>query len=512
MTAHGRTDEEGALDRAAARVGSSTISVRPCLVVTFLFWSTQWTELDLSGAFYRSLVECDPPTPSQGGTCPVGTVYHDGACKPLPRGDDDWSGSAHCFDKTIAVTQSTALGGRVNSLNCVGQVFANSLFGVMLIDTWGRKPMMVLSLCGYFLCCLLFVLVCLWGNVSNPFTNSLLYLGILIAALLNTFVGASTAMAADGMDAQSEQRSSALAVLNIAKTAGIFVGFGGGYFVLLADLEDYFLVWTAVSLLILIFIVISLCVLRETRPEAGASALGEARLPLRAAEGAGRCRSEGVRELGAALRLLRHDRFLCWVALLSVLGNGVVYGAISLSGAWAILVCGYSQAVASLAGIVQPAFIIVGSAMFMPMARAIGKHYSNFVGQVLLLVGLLMTGLGGFSPSLAARVLFWLGWGVAVGLGLGIITPAVAAIMSPRVADADQGKLFAGVTFFAFIGIASSTYFFTNVLLSGGDEAGAAARLTQGFFISGAGQAMLLLCWIVLYMAYIMPSRSCERG
>lgn len=484
---------------------------KSCYLVAAMFWSTQWMEVDLSGAFYRSLVACDAPVPTADGSCPAGTQYRvantsdDAFCEPLPRGSDNWSGSAHCFDKMITITRSVQIGGQLSTLNIFGSVLATTILGMPLIDSWGRKPCMVLSLVGYCVCCLVFALACYFGGTMNTFTTQLLFFGIMLASMLNTFEAASGAMAADGTDPTNGERSESIALLSIGKTAGILCGFFIGFFILQADLVDYTAVWLVFGLLIFLFTCISSVLLQETKPMEGPLDELSARPGLRASLHAS-CRKLR-RDLCIAFRLIGRDPVLRIGCCLSGSAFGFSYGAIGLSGGWAILFCGYSQAIASLSGMLQPAFIIVGSALAGKLSRSIGMWNTMFVGSFFVIAGFTLVGLGGIFPDYR-RVLYWLGWGAVTGTGFGIVNVATASVMSARVRDEDLGKTFSALGLVGGSGMAIGVFVFSNILINPNDPDHVVQQMFRGWFIAAAGIALVTLGWAYVYRRYVASAQA----
>merc|ERR1719183_727503 len=63
------------VERASDPSLTSIIRAMPgCFLIVACFWSGQWTLLDLSGGFYRSIQYCDLPVPGPTGRCPTGSV------------------------------------------------------------------------------------------------------------------------------------------------------------------------------------------------------------------------------------------------------------------------------------------------------------------------------------------------------------------------------------------------------------------------------------------------------
>merc|ERR1719367_833122 len=102
---------------------------------------------------------------------------------------------------------------------------------------------MILAMVGYCICSVIFVIACEWGRTLTPFTENLLILGMLVASALNCFIAASNAMAVDGTEPESPERSQSLVRKEIARSFGTIVSYVGGFLILTAALTDYTYVW-----------------------------------------------------------------------------------------------------------------------------------------------------------------------------------------------------------------------------------------------------------------------------
>ena len=129
---------------------------------------------------------------------------------PVPRGQNDWSGSAHCFDQGFVVKTGTSLGGIVATSFSTGNLLANFCSGTVLIDTWGRKPVMVLGLLSLGLMAGMYAFSC-----SQTFSAQRIIVCVVafVAAFFNTFEAASGAMAADKSEADDVRRSVAMTLI-----------------------------------------------------------------------------------------------------------------------------------------------------------------------------------------------------------------------------------------------------------------------------------------------------------
>jgi len=213
-----------------------------------------------------------------------------------------------------------------------------------------------------------------------------------------------------------------------------------------------------------------------------------------------------IADLRDGFRLIWNDPFLrynCFVT--NPMGYAAAYGAICISGGWALSICGFSQATASLMGIVQPTFIVVGSLSCSVMIREIGPYYTNFIGLGLSTLGVTLVGFGAFDRT-QAPLLYWIGNGGLAGLGMGISTPCLSVFLSPRVATHDQGKLFALLSVFGTAGAMVGTLIWSNLLFQN-DGRDPDAQLARAWFVAGALNMVTNLGGILLYCVYIVPEQ-----
>lgn len=489
-------DEEVAAHAANRRPpgNKGTLSVvfelRHCLFVVFMWSCCQWMEIDLGDAFLRSTVTCDTPTP-YGNKCPIGSTYQEGTCVHVPPGEPGWSGSAHCADKAYVVGVSTRFGGRLVSLGLVGKLVGNLVVGTMLVDTLGRKPVMVLALIG---ACLLCMMLAVASNLRSTILVIMLYTTALLVFVTNGFHPAAMAMASDLTKSDDVQRSLGMTVLNICMSAGTTCGFIMGFIVLNFELEDYTSVWIVGSFLSALFAACASLTLEET-------------LPVRRltvfyrffTSSSGWRSSTAFRGVGHAFEIvwadpvLRHS--LVFGGLLSSIST---FGCMSISSPWAISICGYNQAYASIMGMVKPIFIILGSLTSTVVTPIFGTYITGLSGLLMTSVGLAMAGFGAFYQEMAAD-LWWWGAGVLAGFGAGVGVPIFQGLWSTRVTPADQGKLFAVMQVVFGFSSTFGTYTFTNILFTNHSEA-TSLKLATPWMIGAFLQFSAFLVNLTLYL------------
>lgn len=474
------------------------LEMRACLLTVFLFWSCQWVDTDIAGGFYRSIMVCDSPVPSASGACPIGTRFNANACDPVGRGEVGWSGSAHCFDQEYVVYMSTQFGGRLSTLATIGQMLSSIFVGTTLIDTLGRKPVMVLALVGWFILCVMFTIV---SHLQRMDMAPVLMASMLLVSICNSFSPAAVSMASDVSKADEVDRSVAMTMVMSVKNAGALVGFIVGFFILRSDPTDYSPVWTTLCIVVAGFCAIAQFTLRETLPVKRFSA------SCCINRCTGRRSRLGLGDVAIAMRMIWRDPYLRYTLLPSHFLNGAAaMGCMSMAGGWGISICKYPQEISSVMGIVQPSMILVGSLASSAMVVRWGPWAAGAVGGCAITWGFIITGLGAFFPS-SAGVLWWIGFGGVAGFGQGICTPCINGISSTRLPSADQGKLFSISYLAAGLGGAIGLYIFSNYLFANGSE-NTQLEIASGWFVGAALMGVTLCINLLAYSAYILPEQN----
>ena len=474
---------------------SALLSSWRLVLMCALFAAVNWTEGDLCGGFIRSTIHCATADPN--ATAPP--AY-------LP-GSGNWSGSKFCADKQLVLSRATKLQGE---MTVVGRVLA--VFGALGVgsfaDSWGRKPLMVLSFVGYCVCCCLLYVNAILSNRAPALHaaahhQAILFVAVGIAAILSPFAVASAAMAADKTERSELERGYVMAWLAIGKGVGTLAGFVGGYFVLRLDLTDYKSVWMMFAIICAAVAAIGQVLLKETlvplsppppppppstmtRQKNGLeppstmtrqkNGLEEPMLLVATVaatnehDGGPQAQADdeigrvgGCRAMRRGCQLIGSDRFLCSFILASFVTAAVIFGSMAVvrsfligkAKGWA-----YSQATASLTGIFFPVAILVsnGVAGSLVIPR-LGSKGANMLGLFTSAVGLATIGL--LAPG--SPTWFWVGW-ETIGVGFGIITSKQLAIVSVRVRNADQGKVMSFYLVVVSLGVAAGVGVWSTVL------------------------------------------------
>lgn len=115
-------------------------------------------------------------------------------------------------------------------------------------------------------------------------------------------------------------------------------------------------------------------------------------------------------------------------------------GSWNLSGQY-LLGLGYEQANASLARRAWHLALVLGAAVSPCFIRHFNATGAYGIALLMMATGFFVCGTGGHDLQ-HASLFFWAGTVLLGGCGVGILTPSFNAIISIRVSDKEQGKLF----------------------------------------------------------------------
>jgi len=498
-------------------------------LTTTLYWLLCFGDGDMAGGFYRTIVSCDAVVPVSG-KCALGTVYQDGACAPVAKTSWMWSGSAGCLDKAYVMNEATKFGGRVTAARGVVGLILSVVIGASMVDSVGRKPVLLLCIA----CLTIFSLLnCIACQVPK-FAHLLIYLGAFCAALSGTFVTASVAMAADIMPNDVNARGIAYSFLHALRSVGIVLGFAVGFFVLRANFTDYTLVFlasTLISVLVLLIASLSLVEVGNGRAISEAAPLNKVKKrgieaggpgDVDSIEGGGHGNAMGtagrrwnpLKELLDAFAIVWRDPFLRYSLISGFLGSMTTAGAVQLTGPFAVTTVKLTVSVASLAGVSQPFCMCIGAVLASLLIPKIGPFYTSYAAGFFIAVGYIVVGLAAYFPASAAEF-YWIGWSAIVGTGYGLGAPSGLAVSCMRVDSSLHGKLFAvqgfiGTDMLGIGGIVGS-YVWSNIFFDGKFTQGWHAA--EGFFIAAAISVLTTCFSIWLYVIYVLPEkhRDAER-
>lgn len=499
----------------APSIWSVARSMKGCLVSVFMYWLLTWGLVDLTLGFYRTLVSCETPRPING-TCPTGSFFRGGECAPIPPGDINWSGSARCFDKLYVIQASTELSGRVGCITLGLQAVFCTFFSTLLVDRLGRKPLMLSSFLVNWCYLALFCVSC-FDFISARLQLIMVYTGYVIQALGDTFPPAALAMCADLSKDDEVERGVRVSAASGVQAFAVVCGYTAGFFILRADVANYKFVYLLILCVCTVMSTIVCSSLRETLVEASPAEdclvhgndHGSAEGCGRAIVAEGRLRPQSCSaEFTSAWKLVWRDPVLRYIFVISFLANAAILGGAAMNTGWAMAVCGHSQAVASLTGIVQPGSMVLGSiasSYLLPKAGATG---ASCIAILIFGLTYVYIGLGAFYRE-AARIFFWSGM-LLIGFGMGISAPAFFSMISPRVSTKDQGKLMSISVFGVLIGTATGVYGFTNYAFD--STSPNPWSLAGGWFIASGIMGVVLVLNCMVFFLYLAPETRSRRG
>ena len=420
------------------------------IVIASFFSIINWIESDLFGAFVRSTIHCNNSTNT--------TIY--------PPNSGNWSGSTFCHSKKIVLQQATEIAGEMVAVNNILGICATLVVG-SYIDTFGRKPLMLLTFLGYFLCGgLLFI----YGMLGHGSSRSILFIALGVTKVLGTFPVATQAMVADMTERDEKVRGFTFMWLSMGGGLGTIIGFSAGFFVLRLCLTNYQNVWLVFTIASGLVGIIAYCLLTETlkevKPAANEMMIDHATAAVYGSATEGENNQEedqeedqeddatsGPAALVRGCRLIYRDTFLLSFLGVSFVANTGLVGAMSIvtpfligkGKGWV-----YSQATASLVGVFMPGMSFISyacsGALLIPWLGTKGVN-----GLGLVTIGIGFSTIGFMAPS--SSVCFWVGWCIA-GLGLGMLIPTMTAIISVRIKNRDQGKVLSLIS--VLLGLAAS--------------------------------------------------------
>eukprot|EP00747_Dinoflagellata_sp_TGD_P165199 gnl/TRDRNA2_/TRDRNA2_186184_c0_seq1.p1 gnl/TRDRNA2_/TRDRNA2_186184_c0~~gnl/TRDRNA2_/TRDRNA2_186184_c0_seq1.p1 ORF type:complete len:516 (+),score=52.62 gnl/TRDRNA2_/TRDRNA2_186184_c0_seq1:118-1665(+) len=489
---------------------STTIStareIWPLILVLGLYTGFSCIGGDLGFAVMRSMIHCDTPVP-HNGHCPKGTMHVKdaaaGHCVPVQHTDLMWSGSAHCADTNYVMNVSTSLQGRLVSGCGLLSLLAMMFIGGLLIDNWGRKPVMMLAMFGTAA----HILLAAIASVTQTFWRiEFMCLGSIVGAALNAFGPASMAMAADLTAHDPTKLGQAYTVMSTVQHFAVLTGVCYGFVVLQWGLSDYSKVMGILCMLDFFVLMLAGYCLTETLPKSTSIEHGPMPLAdqLAVKSKPERCSSSSWRsEIIRACRLLCQDHFLLLFMPTFALGGMTIGGTMAISNSFAMSQVKLRLSVASLAGLVQPFCMMLGSASSSTIMNWIGPYKTSWVGDGIAIVGVSLAGLAAPIQVYAGR-LYWSGLSL-VGVGFGISMVAEKTMLGLRANKEVHGKLFSLVQFFGTIGTSVGAFLWTNYLFSSTWEGWHAGI---SFFVSGAVFVVVIAWRIALYFKYIVPEMS----
>lgn len=409
------------------------------LLVVFISFVSFSLFYDIENAFLMSLVTCPEPVPDRSGSCPKGAFFEEGRCKAWPPSSHEWSFSIHCASKHHVLNAGRQMLANVHSMMHIGRLFAIIVLG-HLVDTWGRKQVLLLGLSAF---CMKSGMQWLASKLTSQgaLQSNVIITAILIANMLDNKLPAANAMTADLAGADEASRTVAFTILWFVIYASVAVGFGIGFLILRMNLPSYDNVWlistTANALFIPVFAIIlknpvitGQAVNERSASDSGSNSqtkcFGKFCIKVRAT-----CSVYSKHWRDPILRqLLLLFGFLEFTRPVDHLEKQLLLGPL-----------GYSQSTASLSSVVHPATAALGIALSGTLSVSLGLFCTLSVSTALHSLSMILVGL--CVPVYAARQeLFWSG-NLLGSMSQGMLKPIMHSVLSVRVAQDEQGRLFA---------------------------------------------------------------------
>ncbi|CAK9054445.1 unnamed protein product [Durusdinium trenchii] len=435
-------------------------------ILLFSFWQQFYAYFsgDPFNAYVNSNISCPRPKPP----CPVGShwvgpeslsnitahlpaSFHikdaaigpEGICMPMDRFSPAWSLSAKCMNKDVVLGQTTRINGLNGWIAAFFGLFAVFVAG-QIIDTTGRRPVLIAFLSSNIVVKLLLFISCF---VPYEIFVAILFLqNVIEVAFAAGVEPALNAMIADRSRGNEDIRGDGFAALGVIMHLSDVLAFLAGYPVLRLHLTHYAIFWgplTVVSIIAyVIFNFLPCSALRETltssdsqipeEPETDEEDLEESKVK--------RCFLMICSETIAGFKMVWKDPFLMQFLVIWAMTTMAMTGSWNLSGQY-LLGLGYEQANASLARRAWHLALVLGAAVSPCFIRHFNATGAYGIALLMMATGFFVCGTGGHDLQ-HASLFFWAGTVLLGGCGVGILTPSFNAIISIRVSDKEQGKLF----------------------------------------------------------------------
>lgn len=422
------------------------------------------------------------------------------------------------------MNRSVTLYAELGAAGHISSIIAIVFLGP-LVDTWGRKPIMLLGLLGTFSRAVLYMTGASFVGRTTELM-ALLAAGAIVAHLTNAFSTAVNAMVADLSRPDLQGRSAAFAAKGVAQNLAQLSGFVLGYFVLKLHLTSYSVVMAACAFTSLGVLLLAFVVLKDTTQEGRTEickveaddADTYAYTPLQARDlitffSDSESSDEDTRGTATEFCQDSLNQFLGTFVIFwqdpflrQFIGIELILALASPTHHLAQLVLmnqlDYSPEASSLLGIMRPIFGALGAFFAASSGYRLGS-YASF-GGALLLEAVALSFIGLCGPFLdSAEGLFWSAV-VLSGISHGMIHALGHSLMSVRVGDEVQGRLFAFHHIVVLVGSTIGEGVFSAYLYDA-DWTGWASGAS--FFV-GATIIGLSAIWLTeIYWCVIRPHR-----
>lgn len=402
---------------------------------------------NLCGGFTRTTIVCETPEP-QAGKCPKGStfVHESDKCAADPPTSKTWSLSPKCAQKEEVINGAKEIAGHLGLVKHLGMILAVIFLGP-LVDTWGRKQVMMVSLTGGVVREICFLLASI-ASRPLPFILG----GEAAFSTVNAYGVGMKAMATDLSPPETEARSVAFAALHMVFESAELTGFIMGYFLLKAHLTNYtpvFLVTFLCDVCIWLFAFTFLKA--NARPPAEKAPGEEVGLADKddseeeeeeEAPQHRNCALQALQDMLGIFKVVCKDRALQSLCVL-VIFHTVSATGLGMTGLMLIAILGYSPEDVSMLGILVPCVATLGASLAPKLVHRTNAHVSLGTSMSISCLAMIMIGVAAkIRHGLVPGVLVWTAAALA-GLARGLFGGTYPAMVSVRVKAGVQGRLFA---------------------------------------------------------------------
>jgi len=381
-----------------------------------------------------------------------------------------WSQSPGCPNK--AFVQDSAQWLFSINLSLVNLAMLVILpIGGTIADACGRKPVLLAYSCAALLACIVYTLDSklfdVWGDAP------LLISGMILAAARSPMVSVIVGAVSDLLGHNAFEKRNAFALIIAFCQIGVFICMTGSFFVLKFHLENYFLLWLVSSLWSLGTVIYVWCIIPET-------------LPKELQTGFEWHMTNPIQTQLNAFGLVMQDMSLMMLMAYNFLSN-VSFAGIITTSSFYMLMLGFTQE-----GLILP--IMCGTIITMLSSIAVSRCGNSMgIANGIIIASILSIGyyiVAGPVSIEVGKVGLYIANGLG-GAGFAFFVPSAEAIISSRVAAADQAKCQSTLSFASSIGGIIGPIVWSRFLF----DATAKGMAMATPFIAGA--MVNTVCWAI---------------
>mmetsp|Transcript_87655 Transcript_87655/g.274591 ORF Transcript_87655/g.274591 Transcript_87655/m.274591 type:complete len:274 (-) Transcript_87655:115-936(-) len=204
-------------------------------------------------------------------------------------------------------------------------------------------------------------------------------------------------------------------------------------------------------------------------------------------------------ETATAFRTAWDDHALRLLLVLVFLSTLALNGAATITAGYGLEVVKLQQQVVPLGGVLHPLAIVFGSFLAAHLLGDLGEVGAVLLGTSVEIFGLLTTGAGAHFRSNAAMC-YWAGIS-CVGLGIGLVEPAILKMLARRCNQSNSGKVFSAKFLMDGLALTVSTFVWPNYLITYVHSPGWIAG--AGYFISACMLVAVFWGVVFLHLRYL---------